>query len=131
MNKKKLLWVFIIGLILILAACTGADEPPPPIDTPFPTVVEEAPEASTSEESESEPASIDAAKLFQDNCSRCHGDKRQGKIGPSLLPERLTKDASAYEKTITNGSGPMPAWGSRLSAEEINALAEWILTPVE
>jgi len=124
MNIKKTKWVLAFGLIFILASCTGTDEPTGP------TVVQ-ATEASTSEESGPEPASIDAAKLFQDNCSRCHGDKREGKNGPSLLPERLTKDASVYEKTITNGSGPMPAWGNRLSAEEINALAEWILIPVE
>ncbi|MCJ7717568.1 MAG: cytochrome c [Anaerolineales bacterium] len=130
MNNKSIRWVLVVGIILILAACTGANEPPPPIDTLVPTAVK-ATEASTSEESEPEPASIDAANLFQDNCSRCHGDERQGKNGPSLLPERLTKDASVYEKTITNGSGPMPAWGNRLSAEEIKALAEWILTPVE
>lgn len=124
MNIKKTKWVLAFGLIFILASCTGTDEPTGP------TVVQ-ATEASTSEESEPEPASIDAAKLFQDNCSRCHGDKREGKNGPSLLPERLTKDASVYGKTITNGSGPMPAWDNRLSAEEINALAEWILIPVE
>jgi mono/diheme cytochrome c family protein len=130
MNIKKTIWVLVIGLIFILAACTGTDEPKTPTDTPVPAVVK-ATEASISEESEPEPASIDVAKLFQDNCSRCHGDKRQGKNGPSLLPERLTKDASVYGKTITNGSGTMPAWGNRLSTEEINALAEWILIPME
>ncbi len=46
MNKKKMLWVFIIGLIFILASCTGADEPPPPTDTLVPAVVK-ATEAST------------------------------------------------------------------------------------
>lgn len=130
MNIKKTVWVLGFGLIFILAACAGTDEPTAPADSPVPTAVKTT-EASTSEESGPESASIDVAKLFQDNCSRCHGDKRQGKNGPSLLPERLTKDASVYEKTITNGSGLMPAWGNRLSAEEINALAEWILTPAD
>jgi mono/diheme cytochrome c family protein len=45
-----------------------------------------------------------------------------------LLPERLTKDPSEYVAIITNGSGPMPAWGSRLSADEINALVDYILS---
>ncbi len=130
MTIKKTVWVSAFGVIFILAACAGTDEPTAPTDTPVTPVVK-ATEASTSEESESEPAFIDVAQLFQDNCSRCHGDKRQGKDGPSLLPERLTKDASAYAKTITNGSWPMPPWDNLLSAEEINALSEWILTQVE
>jgi len=130
MTIKKTLWVLTFGAIFILAACAGTDEPTTPTDAPAPPVVKET-EASTSVESDPEPAGIDTAKLFQDNCSRCHGDKREGKNGPSLLPGRLTKDASAYEKTITTGSGSMPAWGNRLSAEEINALSEWILTQVE
>jgi mono/diheme cytochrome c family protein len=150
MNSERLRWILAIGIIFLLAACTGDNEPPP-TDTPVPAAVQEddqgttedsdsAAEVSGSEDTESndtaeesgpEPAAIDVAKLYKDNCSRCHGDKRQGGGGPPLLPERLTKEASYYAEFITKGSPPMPVFGNKLSAEEINALAEWILTPLE
>jgi cytochrome c551 len=37
---------------------------------------------------------------------------------------RLTKEQIAAK--ITNGGGGMPALGKALSAEEINAVAEWL-----
>jgi cytochrome c551 len=74
---------------------------------------------------------IDPASIFAQNCAGCHGADRSGNRGPSLLPDRLTKDASQYANTITNGSGGMPSFSSKLSADEINALAEWILTEPE
>lgn len=73
-----------------------------------------------------EAAVIDAAAIFSARCSSCHGADREGGGGPPLLPANLTKDHSVYVETITNGSGPMPNWGSKLSVEEINALVEFI-----
>ena len=90
-------------------------------------------EGTTEEESAPVPPPIDAAQIFADNCAGCHGNKRQGGGGPPLLPERLTKDASEYAKTISEGvlGTPMKAWKDKLSEEVITALSEWILSPVE
>ncbi len=74
---------------------------------------------------------INAADIFSQRCSGCHGENREGDNGPALLLDVLTKDPSAYANTVTNGSGPMPAWGNRLSADEINALVEFILSEIE
>lgn len=111
MNSGRFGLILIIGVIFLFSACTGANEPPL-IDTPV-------------------PAAIDLAAIYSSNCASCHGADRSGARGPSLLPDRLTKVAPQYAETITNGSDPMPAFGGKLSAEEINALAEWILTSVE
>lgn len=136
MNRSRLGWILAIGAIFLLTACTGANQPPPNDAEVHPVVKEDdqgkaEDSDSAAEDSEPEPAAIDPAVIFSSNCARCHKTDRSGAKGPSLLPDRLTKEASHYAETITNGSGPMPSFGGRLSVEEINALAEWILTPVE
>jgi cytochrome c551 len=125
MTKKGLILVLLLLLVIFLAAC-GSPETP----TQAPEIQEESPP----QEVEEDPPiveEIDAAAIFSSNCARCHGADRSGRNGPALLPDRLTKDASTYQATITNGSGPMPAFGSRLSADEISALVEFILSSPE
>lgn len=120
MSKHWLKLILISLLIVLLAACGSPEKPA------------SAPEAQEEVASvTSEPAEIDPAALFSSNCARCHGADRSGKNGPALLPDRLTKDPSTYEATITNGSGPMPAFGSRFSSDEISALVEFILSNPE
>lgn len=144
--SRKWLFVLLAGvLVLALAACTGAVEvttTPVVEGTPEHTDAdsteghdddadvdtEEGHDEDTGDDSDSEAAAIDAAAIFSDRCSRCHGAEREGGGGPPLLPATLTKEASVYIKTITNGSGPMPAWGDRLSADEINALVEFLMS---
>jgi mono/diheme cytochrome c family protein/DNA-binding beta-propeller fold protein YncE len=66
-----------------------------------------------------------AAHNFATHCATCHGADRLGGTGPALLPEnleRLRKPAAA--DTIAKGrlATQMPAFGDRLSKEEIDAL---------
>nr|MBP6801767.1 c-type cytochrome [Zoogloea sp.] len=79
------------------------------------------------------PARADAPALFTQHCASCHGASRLGAMGPALLPESLErlkrKDAVA---TIRDGRAAtqMPAFGAVLSAADIDALAEWVYSPV-
>lgn len=150
MNRKWILVVFMGVLILSLAACSGtsvasevseeqlstptsemasddshSDDADAEADTDADT------ETDTDEDQDDEAAAIDAAALYSANCSNCHGADRAGGNAPPLLPGSLTKEFSAYVSIVTDGSGPMPAWGSKLSMEEINALVEFILSEVE
>ena len=102
-------------LVLFLASCGGSVPA-----TPIPPAAEEGGTATGAPE-------IDAADIYAARCARCHGADRSGNNGPALLPEQLTQDPAVYQSTITNGNGPMPAWGGRLSADEISALVEYIL----
>jgi mono/diheme cytochrome c family protein len=71
---------------------------------------------------------ITVADLFQANCSACHGQDRKGLIGPELSPTTLTQPDDFYTDTITNGRAGtvMPAWGGQLTADDINALVQFL-----
>jgi mono/diheme cytochrome c family protein len=72
-----------------------------------------------------------AAHDFATHCAACHGADRLGGTGPALLPEnleRLRRPAAA--ETIAKGrpATQMPAFGDRLSKEEIDALVAHVYT---
>ena len=79
------------------------------------------------------PAHAGAPELFAQHCVSCHGTGRLGAMGPALLPESLErlkrKDAVT---TIRDGrtATQMPPFSAVLSAAEIDALADWIYSPV-
>ncbi len=130
MNRKLLFILIASMMIFSLAACTGTSE-----DSTLPQseeISQGAPEDTDADTAEGHDddgaATINAADIFSQRCSGCHGENREGDNGPALLPDVLTKDPSAYVATITNGSSPMPAWGNRLSADEINTLVEFIMS---
>ncbi len=84
-------------------------------------------------------ANVDAASLYHDYCSVCHGDKGDGKShamrGLVPPPRDFTSPQSAVELTperikhaIREGKPgtAMTAWKSRLSDEQIEALAHYV-----
>lgn len=74
---------------------------------------------------------IDAAALFGRSCGGCHGGDGSGGIGPRLAGGRMVErfaDPLDQIAVITNGRGGMPAFGTRLSAEEIEAIVEYTRT---
>jgi DNA-binding beta-propeller fold protein YncE/cytochrome c553 len=75
----------------------------------------------------------DASQLFQQHCAACHGTDRLGGIGPALLPqslERLKKPEAI--NTITRGriATQMPAFGDKLSGEDIQVLLDYVYSPL-
>jgi mono/diheme cytochrome c family protein/DNA-binding beta-propeller fold protein YncE len=71
--------------------------------------------------------------LFQQHCAVCHGEGRLGGMGPALLPENLQrfKKKEAIE-VISNGrvATQMQGFADKLSAEQIQAVADFIYTPL-
>ncbi len=71
--------------------------------------------------------------LYQQNCAACHGADRLGLVGPALLPENLKRlrKKSAIQ-TIAEGrpATQMPAFGEKLSSEQIAALTDHIYQPL-
>ena len=78
-------------------------------------------------------AAAEPQKLFQEHCAACHGADRLGGTGPALLPESLErlKKPEAI-RTVREGriATQMAAFADRLQPAEIEALVNWIYTPV-
>jgi cytochrome c551 len=71
----------------------------------------------------------DVVALYQkNNCVSCHGSELQGRMGEATnlqkVGARMTKEQIV--KQIRDGSSGMPPFGSQLSPEEIDKLAEWL-----
>jgi cytochrome c oxidase cbb3-type subunit III len=75
----------------------------------------------------------DAAKLFGERCSTCHGTKAEGLIGPNLTDGAwLNGDATllAINKIISGGvlAKGMPAWDRQLRPIELAKLTAYVGT---
>jgi mono/diheme cytochrome c family protein len=74
---------------------------------------------------------VDGAAVFSDTCAGCHGADGSGISGPPLNDGIVVTnfpDIQDQVDVVTNGRGPMPAFGGRLSAEEIQAVVEYTRT---
>jgi len=72
------------------------------------------------------------AQNFATYCATCHGADRLGGTGPALLPEnleRLRRPAAADAIARGRIATQMPAFGDRLSKEEIDALVAYVYAP--
>ncbi|MFO7594225.1 MAG: cytochrome D1 domain-containing protein [Pseudomonadota bacterium] len=70
---------------------------------------------------------------FNELCAGCHGADRLGGMGPALLPENLRRlRRGMAQKVINEGRAAtqMPAYGESLNADEIQALVDYIYTPL-
>lgn len=77
------------------------------------------------------PEDVEAGKkVFETNCSTCHGLDAGGTIGPNIqgIPMRL--GAETVTNLIKNGvpTAGMPAFGSQLDATQIQQIIEYLLT---
>lgn len=73
-----------------------------------------------------------AAILFAENCASCHGDTGRGdtELGAPNLADAIWLyggDRGSVIETITNARfGVMPAWGQRLSEEDVRSVAAYV-----
>ncbi|TXT25627.1 MAG: nirN [Gallionellaceae bacterium] len=72
-------------------------------------------------------------KNYADFCAACHGADRLGGAGTALLPENLARlrRPEAF-KTIAEGrsASQMPGFAGKLAKEDIQALVDFIYTPL-
>ena len=68
--------------------------------------------------------------FFTANCAACHGQNREGLVGPALTPETLTQPDEFYQETIKNGRAgtAMPPWGGMLTDADIEAMVHFLKT---
>jgi len=101
-----------------LTLVTELQEPPTAGGEAAPTAGDEA--SPSPAPASGDPAS--GAEVFSANCAACHGENAQGGVGPTLVSaEMAAKNDDHYRQTLLNGvqGTAMPAWGGRLSAQEI------------
>ena len=77
----------------------------------------------------------DAAGIFQNHCVLCHGTNGAGtasgrslKVKDLRSPAVQSRSDDDLAQTISKGEGNMPAFGSKLSPDVINALVAYIRT---
>lgn len=70
---------------------------------------------------------LTGAEIFATNCARCHGETGEGGRGKNLqgIGEDPRED---HVDQVTNGGGGMPAWGTRLTPEQIQAVVDFVRT---
>jgi mono/diheme cytochrome c family protein len=74
---------------------------------------------------------VDGAAVFGRSCAGCHGGDGSGGIGPRLAGGRVVvafPDAEDQIAVVTDGRGGMPAFGERLTPDEIAAVVEYTRT---
>jgi len=76
---------------------------------------------------------IDGAKIFSNNCASCHAGGTNRVIAAKSLKladlQKYGKDSvEAIVAQVTKGKGAMPAFGKKLNADEINAVANYVLS---
>ncbi len=71
-------------------------------------------------------AEAGGAEIYSAECAGCHGAGGEGGVGPSL--QASTSSLSDLVAVITNGAGSMPGYSDTLSAEQIDAVADYSLS---
>lgn len=69
-------------------------------------------------------ATMTPDKIFQQNCSSCHGNNLEGGVGPNLQKIGSTLSKDRILNQIKNGGGAMP--GGIISGKEADAVATWL-----
>jgi mono/diheme cytochrome c family protein len=72
----------------------------------------------------------EGAGIFAANCSGCHGADGSGGVGPALVGAGALagfEDSESVARFVSVGvPGRMPGFETRLSPDEINAVAEFV-----
>jgi cytochrome c oxidase cbb3-type subunit 3 len=67
------------------------------------------------------------AGIFEHNCQACHGVRGSGGMGPKLEKNPILKREDLFWETVLRGRGPMPAWGSFLSQQDVADIHAWLM----
>ena len=71
--------------------------------------------------------SSDGVDVYAQSCAACHGDDGDGGSGPRLAGEEAYTSADVVVDQIRNGGGGMPAFGDRLSDQELADVSAYVV----
>ena len=66
-------------------------------------------------------------EVFSQNCAACHGDDGGGGTGPALAGEQEYTNPDVVVPQIRDGGGGMPAFGGRLSEQELADVSAFVV----
>lgn len=77
-------------------------------------------------------ASVDGAQLFETHCAGCHVNggnivRRRKTLKLNALQRNQVDSQAAIAQLVTNGKGIMSAYRDRLTPEEIESVAAYVL----
>lgn len=75
--------------------------------------------------SSSTSSTMDGEALYQKSCAACHGEKLEGRVGPTLVNMKSKYTEEELRKMISDGTPRMP--GNLLSEEESGLVTKWLL----
>ncbi|MPY94620.1 MAG: c-type cytochrome [Acidimicrobiia bacterium] len=67
-----------------------------------------------------DPELVLGQSVFADHCARCHGSSGRGGAGPRLAGEEIDVDV------VRSGRRGMPAFGSKLDDQQLEAAAAYV-----
>ena len=71
-------------------------------------------------------------RLYEDNCSNCHGAELHNNSGIAFDLRRLHADEHArFVNSVLNGKTQMPSWGGVLDMEQIESIWSFIRATVD
>jgi mono/diheme cytochrome c family protein len=66
-------------------------------------------------------------RIYEDNCSNCHGAELQNNSGIAFDLRRLNADEHArFVNSVLHGKNVMPSWEGKLTNEQIESLWAYI-----
>jgi cytochrome c6 len=67
------------------------------------------------------------AKIYENNCSTCHGDDLRNNSGIAFDLRRLRADERArFVNSVLHGKNVMPSWEGKLSDDQLESLWAYI-----
>ena len=102
--------VMALLVLLVIASCTKKSVPTT---------------TNSTKDSTPKTAAIDGSPLYAQNCAHCHGATGVEGRAPNLKSNDFTKKEMIDQ--IAKGSGRMPAFSTKLSPAEIEAVAEFTI----
>ena len=66
-------------------------------------------------------------EVFAQNCAACHGDDGGGGTGPALAGQEEYTNPDVVVPQIRDGGGGMPAFGGRLSEQELADVSAFVV----
>jgi len=66
-------------------------------------------------------------RIYEDNCSNCHGAELQNNSGIAFDLRRLRADEHArFVNSVQHGKNAMPSWDGKLTGDQIESLWAYI-----